>query len=144
MKKTFTKILVLVIPLLFISSAFVFAQPPTSGGNPPTSGGNPTTSGGNPTTNLSVKFENPFEGSGNGSLFDFLKTIIDRILLPIGGILAVLAFIYSGFLYVMAQGDESKIKTAHKALLYSAIGTAVLLGSWTLATVIENTIKQLR
>jgi hypothetical protein len=144
MKKTFTKILVLVIPLLFISSALVFAQPPTSGGNPPTSGGNPTTSGGNPTTNLSVKFENPFAGSGNGSLFDFLKTIIDRILLPIGGILAVLAFIYSGFLYVMAQGDESKIKTAHKALLYSAIGTAVLLGSWTLATVIENTISQLR
>lgn len=138
MKKTFTKILVLVIPLLFISSTFILAQNATDSGTNPF----PTDSGQNPS--LSVKFENPFAGSGNGSLFDFLKTIIDRILLPIGGILAVLAFIYSGFLYVMAQGDESKIKTAHKALLYSAIGTAVLLGSWTLATVIENTISQLR
>jgi type IV secretory pathway VirB2 component (pilin) len=134
MKKTFIKILVLVIPLLFISSAFVFAQNTDS---------NPSPTGVDSNISTNIKFENPFAGSGT-SLFDFLKTIIDKILLPIGGILAVLAFIYSGFLYVVAQGDESKIKTAHKALLYSAIGTAVLLGSWTIATVVENTINQLK
>ena len=137
MKKTFIKILVLAIPLLFITSAFVFAQAPSDTVLNP----QPTDSVQNPP--LSVEFENPFAGSGN-SLFEFLKTIIDKILLPIGGILAVLAFIYSGFLYVVAQGDESKIKTAHKALLYSAIGTAILLGSLTIAKVVENTINQLR
>ncbi len=58
--------------------------------------------------------------------------------------MAVLAFIYSGFLYVMAQGDETKIKTAHRALLYTAIGTAVLLGAAVISAVITATINQLR
>lgn len=110
------------------------------GGNPPTGGGKPPTGGGNP---ISINIPNPF-GHGIGSLFDLLKVVVNDIILPIGGVLAVLAFIYSGFLYVMAQGSETKLKTAHTALLYTAIGTAVLLGSWTLANVIENTINKLK
>ena len=101
--------------------------------------GNPGGPGGNP--GVSVSLPNPF--SGGSSLFALMKTIVNNIILPIGGVLAVLAFVYSGFLYVTAQGNESKIKEAHKALLYTAIGTAVLLGSWVLANVICNTIGQL-
>ena len=89
-----------------------------------------------------VTLDNPFRGGD--SLFTLLRTIIDNIILPIGGVLAVLAFVYSGFLYVTAQGNETKLATAHKALLYTAIGTAVLLGSWVIAKVIENTINSLR
>lgn len=101
--------------------------------------GNPGGPGGNPGVNVVIN--NPF--SGGSSLFALMKTIVNKIILPIGGVLAVLAFVYSGFLYVMAQGNESKIKEAHKALLYTSIGTAVLLGSWVLANVICNTIGQL-
>ena len=72
-----------------------------------------------------------------------MKVILNDIIMPIGGVLVVLAFIYSGFLYVTAQGDTKKISDAHKALLYTAIGTAVLLGSWVLATAICKTIGQL-
>ncbi|KKW14186.1 MAG: hypothetical protein UY54_C0022G0005 [Parcubacteria group bacterium GW2011_GWA2_50_10b] len=89
-----------------------------------------------------INIPNPF-GHGINSLFDLLQTVVNNIILPIGGVLAVLAFIYSGFLYVTAQGNETKLKTAHTALLYTAIGTAVLLGSWTLANVIKATINQL-
>lgn len=96
----------------------------------------------NPNIRVKVTLQNPF--SKGDSLFALLETIINEILLPIGGVLAVLAFIYSGFLYVTAQGNETKIKDAHKALLFTAIGTAVLLGSWAIAKVIENTINQLR
>ncbi|MDO8569180.1 MAG: hypothetical protein Q7R89_00080 [bacterium] len=96
-----------------------------------------------PVTN--IKLPNPFNcGVANCTLFTLLEKVINNILLPIGGILAVLAFIYSGFLYVTAQGNEAKLKTAHSALLYTAIGTAVLLGSWVIAKVIENTINQLK
>ena len=98
---------------------------------------NPATGGTN-NPSISVSLTNPF--SGANSLFELLQKIIDQILLPIGGILAVMAFIYSGFLYVTAQGNEAKLKTAHKALLYTSIGTAVLLGSWVLANVICKTI----
>ncbi len=78
------------------------------------------------------------------TLYTMFEAIINDIILPIGGVLAVIAFIYSGFLYVTAQGNETKLKTAHTALLYTAIGTAVLLGAWVISQVIESTINQLK
>ena len=104
---------------LGVGVAFVFAQ--TGGGG----GGG-------------IQLENPF--GANTSLFTLVRTIINDIVLPIGGVLAVLAFIYSGFLYVTAQGNETKLKDAHKSLLYTSIGTAILLGAWVLANVICQTI----
>lgn len=94
---------------------------------------------GNPSIN--AKLENPFRGGDD--LFTLMKTIIKDILMPIGGVIVVLSFIYSGLLYVTAQGNQAKIDTAHKALLYTSIGAAVLLGAWVLATVICNTIGQI-
>lgn len=88
-----------------------------------------------------ITLENPFRLGGD--LFTLIKTIINEIILPLGGMLAVLAFIYSGFLYVTAQGNDTKIKKAHTALLYTAIGTAILLGAWAIANAIEATIRQL-
>ena len=108
----------------------------------PIRGGNPTPAPVAPApSNISIRIENPFR-TGN-TLFDLAQTVVNTIILPIGGVLAVLAFIYSGFLYVTAQGSQTKIDTAHKALLYTSIGTAVLLGSWMLANVIKATINQL-
>jgi len=161
MKKHFTHFYApfLVLTLVFLVSVFLFPQhtlavPCTAPGVPagctPADLTDPGTT--NPikdpgTTNPIgsggglVKLDNPFKG-GN-SLFELLKSVMNDIVLPIGGVLAVLAFIYSGFLYVTAQGDETQLKTAHKALLYTSIGTAVLLGSWVLANVICETIGQL-
>jgi len=137
MKKTFLASLLSFAIFFALGAILVVAQ-----GNPPTGGGNPPTGGGNPDVVVPIELKNPF--SGGDSLFALLEKIISDILMPIGGVLAVLAFIYSGFLYVMAQGNESKLATAHKALLYTSIGTAILLGSWVLAKVIETTINQLR
>ncbi|MDO8590307.1 MAG: hypothetical protein Q7R69_03510 [bacterium] len=91
-----------------------------------------------------LTLKNPINCGSDCTLFTLLRIIIDKIILPIGGVLAVLSFIYSGFLYVTAQGNETNLKTAHKALLYTSVGTAVLLGSWVLAQVIETTINKLR
>ena len=132
MKKTFLASLLSLAIFFALGAILVVAQ-----GNPPIDGG------GNPgDVVVPIELKNPF--SGGDSLFALLEKIISDILMPIGGVLAVLAFIYSGFLYVMAQGNESKLATAHKALLYTSIGTAILLGSWVLAKVIETTINQLR
>mgnify|MGYP001558221396 FL=1 len=94
-----------------------------------------------PTSKISIKLTNPF--SGGDSLFALMQAVVNNIILPVGGVLAVLAFIYSGFIYVTAQGDETKIKNAHRALLDTSIGTAILLGSWVLANLICQTIGQL-
>lgn len=123
------------LSLFFAGTVVVYAEA-TGFGNPPPG------SFGNPVSGIKVTLQNPLRGSD--SLFALLENIINNILLPIGGVLAVLFFIYSGFLYVTAQGNETKLANAHRALLTTAIGTAVLLGSWVIAKVIENTINQLR
>lgn len=117
--------------LFVIGAAFVSAQ---TGTTPPGTGTNPPGA---------IHIENPFKAGVGNSLFSLMKAIINEIVLPIGGVVAVLAFIYSGFLYVTAQGNESSLATAHKSLLYTAIGTAVLLGSWVLANVVCETIHLL-
>lgn len=136
MKKTLSLLTSFII-LFFMGLSLVFAQGP--GGEAPTPPG-----GDAPIGNVNVQFRltNPFRNAPD-SLFGLLETVINDILLPIGGVVAVLSFIYSGFLYVTAQGRESQLATAHKALLYTSIGTAVLLGSWVLANVIKATIERL-
>lgn len=110
----------------------------------PGGGGVVTPPGGGGVTKVEATIDNPFKFGNNSTLMDYLKAIIDNIIIPIGGIIAVLAFIYSGFLYVIAQGNPTKISQANTALLYTAIGTAVLLGAAAAAKIIENTINQLQ
>ena len=136
MKKTFLVSILLLAIFCVIGTVVTSAQTTNGGNTPPLGGGNPGTG---------IKLDNPFNcGGSDCTIFTLLEKVINDILLPIGGVLAVLAFIYSGFLYVTAQGNESKLATAHKALLYTSIGTAVLLGSWVIAKVIETTINQLK
>lgn len=134
MKKLCATIL-LSLPLFFFGISTVLAQ----GGVPNTGTGgvgNPA-----PSTKVTVKLENPFK-FGN-SLYDVVKAVVNNVIMPIGGVLCVLAFIYAGFSYVTAGGNSTKIADANRTLLYAAIGTAVLLGAWVIAQVIETTIKQL-
>lgn len=152
MKKTFIIFSLSIVTIFALGTSLSYAQsrimvpnPATGqvGGNTPgqTGGGTSGQTGGDtPATrcNSTICIENPLK-VGN-TLSEVLLAIVEKVILPVGGILCVLAFIFSGFLYVTAQGNENKIKQAHRALLYSAIGTALVLGAWTFSTVIQNTI----
>ncbi len=137
MKRILT-IIILFIITLFLGASSVHGQ--AGGGVPPPGGGVPPPGGGNPVV-VGTNLENPF--SVEGDLFDLLEAIVNNIILPIGGVLVVVAFIYSGFLYVKAQGNPTKISDAHKAFLATSIGAAILLGSWVIANVIRETINQI-
>ena len=144
--------------LFTLGSFVVYAQTcpdgsPAPGGNInncPVGGSDSVNPNGNDAVRLRLEYTpqepitlvNPF--SHGDTIQELFRTIATNILIPIGGVLAVLAFIYSGFLYVTAQGNESKLETAHKALLYTAIGTAILLGAAVIASVIGNTVNQLQ
>lgn len=106
-------------------------------------GGNLTGSGGGNNSGFQFSITNPFRQGVGNNLFSFIKSLIDSIVMPIGGVLCVLAFIYAGFLYVTAQGSESQIKQANNAFYNAALGTAVLLGSWVIAQAVCGTIRQL-
>ena len=82
--------------------------------------------------------KNPLSGIKN---FEEFVSELLRAVIFIGFPIVVLFIVYSGFLFITAQGDVEKIKTAKNTFLYTIIGVAIFLGSLTLAKIIEGTIK---
>ncbi len=92
-------------------------------------------------TNVPVdKLNNPL--GDVDTIYEFLLVILNLVV-QIGTPVIVLAVIYSGFLFVRAQGNPSKLDEAKQALLYTAIGAAIVLGAYTITTVIERTVTGL-
>ena len=85
-------------------------------------------------------FCNPF--TTITSFSGFVNALLD-IAIAVGTPIIALVIIYSGFLFVTAQGNEEKLRTAKRALLWSIIGAAVLLGSKVIASAIDATISAL-
>ncbi len=79
---------------------------------------------------------------GQSSITDFIEHVLEGAL-KLGFPVIALAIIYCGFLFVMARGKEEKITEAKSALMYTLIGAAVLLGAWTLAQIISETVISL-
>lgn len=62
-----------------------------------------------------------------------IPEIIGRVIkggLGLAGSLLLLMFIFGGFLWITAQGDEKKVKKGWDTLIWSALGIGVILGSY--------------
>ena len=90
-----------------------------------------------PSSALAASLQNPLKVK---SFEEFVKELLNAVIY-IGLPVVALFIIYSGFLFITAQGDVEKIKTAKNTFLYTIIGVAIFLGSLTLAKIIEGTIK---
>lgn len=84
-----------------------------------------------------TQLQNPIKYSTFSEFAAAVTKTAVRILLPF----IVLAFIYSGFLFVKAQGNEKELEEAKKAIWYSLIGAFILLGAWGFAQIIGTTIS---
>lgn len=143
MKKSFFFLAAHVLMLvLFISPLVIFAQSNTSSTNPPDGGPN-TSSTNPPPASIKIEIKNPLEARGVDTIYEFIRLIINDLVLPLGALLAVLYIIYAGFLLVTARGDESQISRGKTAFTNAAIGTAILLGAWVIVQVVENTINSI-
>jgi len=69
---------------------------------------------------------------------------IINVVITIATPIAILAIIYSGFLFVKAQGNPSKLEEAKKTLMWVLVGVMVLLGAELLSSVIGGTIQSLK
>lgn len=98
MKEKFIKILKFLQVALFLIPVSVLAQFQVPGG-----------------TNL------PGEGA---TLFSIIQNIM-RWLLSILGFVAVIGFVISGILYLVAAGDEDRQAQAKRAMIYSITGVIV-------------------
>lgn len=70
---------------------------------------------------------------------DLLFGILDAVI-QIGVVILILAIIWSGYLFVTAQGNQEQIKRAKNAFTYTMIGGFILVGAWAIAEVVLNTM----
>ena len=63
-------------------------------------------------------------------------TAITNFLLTFGSPIAIIMFLWGGFLYLTSAGDEQKVKMGHMAMTWSAVGLAVIMSGRALVLVI--------
>lgn len=70
----------------------------------------------------------------------FFKEVL-KIAAEIGGVFVVIGIIYSGFLFVSARGNTEELGKAKRAITYTVIGAALVLGAWAFSVGIANTLN---
>jgi hypothetical protein len=88
---------------------------------------------------INVQVTNPLGAT------DTLPKLIQQILrvaIQIGFPVLVLAIVYSGFLFIKAQGNKTELETAKKAFTWTVIGGAILLGALAIAELLNATVQQ--
>ncbi len=86
-----------------------------------------------------VTIKNPIKST---SFIQLVKTILEGVI-KIGIPFIALAIIYCGFLLVSAEGKPEEIKKAKSSLVYTLIGSALLLGAWTIVQILSETVRGL-
>ena len=81
---------------------------------------------------------NPLVGVDN--LGALAVKILDAVV-KVGGYVAVAFIIYSGFLFVKAQGNEKELEDAKRTFFYTIIGVMILLGAKAISLGVAETIK---
>ena len=62
----------------------------------------------------------------SGSIFEIINNIM-KWLLGLISFIAIIGFVIAGILYLTAAGDEKRIESAKKAMVYSIVGVVVAL-----------------
>lgn len=98
-----------------------------------------------PNTTVSIKLDNPL-GKGKDGIQDIpnlVKAILE-IALKIGVPIIALAIIYTGYLFIAAQGKPEALQKAKESFVYVIIGSMILLGAYVIAESIVNTVNSIR
>jgi len=93
-------------------------------------------------TNITTTIQNPL-GDKISDIPSFIKAII-KIVLYVGIPIIALAIIYTGFLFVKAQGNSEELTIAKRNLLYTLIGAALLLGAFVIGEAIVKTVEDIK
>ncbi|MEK7093147.1 MAG: hypothetical protein AAB927_01550 [Patescibacteria group bacterium] len=102
--------------------------------------------------NVSIALAAVADGSGSGSTlqnplqFNDIAGFIAgalKVLVMVALPIISLFIVYSGFLFVSAQGNTEKLATARSNFFWVVIGAILILGAWVIATLIGGTVTQL-
>lgn len=89
---------------------------------------------GNPGGGAGIELPNPIESDTFGKLVENIAKVVTAVGVP----LVAIFLIYSGFLFVTAQGSEDKLKTAKTTFFWAIVGGAVIIGARAIATAVVN------
>lgn len=130
--------LILLMMVFVFSGAVAFAQPDGggSGATPDGGGSGATPDGSGSGRPASTKLTNPIKVK---SIQELLLTMVDLGIF-LGSIVAVFMFLWIGFKFVMARGNEGELADAKNWFLYAVIGTALLISSKVVVEVLKNTL----
>jgi len=84
-------------------------------------------------------FDNPLRFD---TLDQFLTALL-KVIIQIGTPVVVLAIIWTGFLFVKAQGNPDELKTARKAFFWTLIGALLVLGAVALSALVQGTVSEI-
>jgi len=88
--------------------------------------------------NESLLLKDTLKGGPNDVLL-LINNIID-IIFTLVLILTVIMVLYTAYLYLTSAGDEEKVRTAHKMLVWILVGVAVALLSAGVHSLIESAV----
>jgi secreted trypsin-like serine protease/major membrane immunogen (membrane-anchored lipoprotein) len=80
---------------------------------------------------------------GLDSIPKIVSALVKDIVIPIALPALALAIIWTGFLFVMARGNETKLTEAKRALKWTVIGGLIILGAYVIATALQQTLKDI-
>lgn len=85
-----------------------------------------------------TQLQNPL---GVSSISDFVALVL-KVMVMVA--LPIISFfiVYSGFLFISAQGNPEQLSKAKTNLMYVVIGAILILGAWVIATLIGGTVSQ--
>lgn len=136
--KSFAFICALAAVFALPAFSVVHSQGATVGGqtNNTTDSG-PTVGGITNNTNGTFTLSNPLKVNSIGDLIQNFVEIFSYLVI----LLAVLALIYVGFLYIVSQGKPEKRKELNNWLFYIVIGVAVVISARLIVNVVINTLS---
>lgn len=86
-----------------------------------------------------VLFQNPISANTIPQLLGMLLKFAVRV----ATVIAVVYLIWSGFLFVKAQGKPEEIERAKRAFFFAVIGTMLMLGAEVIAQAISKTVQDI-
>ena len=85
---------------------------------------------------------NPLEGGGISTIPQFISSAL-KVMVMVALPIITLFLVYSGFLFVLTQGNQEQLSQAKTNFVYVVIGAILILGAWVFASILGGTISQL-
>jgi hypothetical protein len=82
--------------------------------------------------------------AGGGDKFQETIVNVTEIIMYIVGAMSIITIIIGGIKYAVAGGDEQKMTTARRMIIYSLVGLAVAILAWTITNFVFDQVGRAR